>query len=267
VSVDCLSVYLSYLSVCLSVCPSVCFFVCLSVCLYVVLSICLFVFLYICISVCLSVCLSACPSICHSVCLSVYRVCLSICPSVLSVCLSVCLVYVQRVCGWVCPCACVFVCICVCVCECLCVGAKYIYMGLTGIPFPIRLSFDLAHPTGWQRCKGCLKLQVSFRKRATNYRGFSRKETCNDKASYASSPPCTPFQVSFSKALSEARDKKLLGLFPMKHGKRDLRAFASSLVTSNGIPFEIGCHPIKYHILCIYGYKYIGIQMYIYFYT
>jgi len=45
--------------------------------------------------------------------------------------------------------------------------------------------------TGWRRCIGCLKLHVSFRKRATNYRALWRKMTYQDKASYASSPPCT----------------------------------------------------------------------------
>jgi len=33
-------------------------------------------------------------------------------------------------------------------------------------------------------------LQVSVRKRATNYRAPLRKMTCQDKASFASSPPC-----------------------------------------------------------------------------
>jgi len=42
-------------------------------------------------------------------------------------------------------------------------------------------------PTGLRRC---LELQVSFRKRATNYRDFLRKMTCKDKASYGSWPPC-----------------------------------------------------------------------------
>ena len=32
--------------------------------------------------------------------------------------------------------------------------------------------------TGWQRTTGCLKLQVIFCKRATNYRTFLRKMTC-----------------------------------------------------------------------------------------
>jgi len=45
---------------------------------------------------------------------------------------------------------------------------------------------------GWWRLTGCLKLQVIFRKRATNHRALLRKTTCNDKASYGSLPPCTP---------------------------------------------------------------------------
>jgi len=44
--------------------------------------------------------------------------------------------------------------------------------------------------TGWQRCIGCLKLQVSFRKRAVNYMALLQSMTNKDKASYASSPPC-----------------------------------------------------------------------------
>ena len=44
--------------------------------------------------------------------------------------------------------------------------------------------------TGWRRPIRCLKLQVIFRKRATNYRALLRKIMCKDKASYGSSPPC-----------------------------------------------------------------------------
>jgi len=44
--------------------------------------------------------------------------------------------------------------------------------------------------TGWRRCIGCVQLQVSFHKRATNYRSLLQKMTYEDKASYASSPPC-----------------------------------------------------------------------------
>ena len=41
---------------------------------------------------------------------------------------------------------------------------------------------------GWWKSIGCLKLQVPFRKRATNYRVLLRKMTCKDTASYGFSP-------------------------------------------------------------------------------
>jgi len=37
---------------------------------------------------------------------------------------------------------------------------------------------------------GCLKLQVIFRKRATNYRALLQKMTCKNVAPHVSSPPC-----------------------------------------------------------------------------
>jgi len=40
-----------------------------------------------------------------------------------------------------------------------------------------------------RRYIGCLKLQVSFRKRDTRYRSLLRKTICEDKASFVSSPP------------------------------------------------------------------------------
>jgi len=44
--------------------------------------------------------------------------------------------------------------------------------------------------TGRRRLIGCLKLQLIFRKRATNYGALLQKITCKDKASYVSTPPC-----------------------------------------------------------------------------
>jgi len=44
--------------------------------------------------------------------------------------------------------------------------------------------------TGRRRLMGCLKLQVIFRKRATKCRARLQKMTCEDKASYDSTPPC-----------------------------------------------------------------------------
>ena len=47
----------------------------------------------------------------------------------------------------------------------------------------------IQHHTGWSRPIRCLKLQIIFRKRATNYRARLRKMTYRDKASRDSSPP------------------------------------------------------------------------------
>ena len=42
------------------------------------------------------------------------------------------------------------------------------------------------HTIGWQRYTGCLKMQASFRKRATNYRALLQKLSYIDEASYTS---------------------------------------------------------------------------------
>ena len=64
----------------------------------------------------------------------------------------------------------------------------------------IRMCSDCESPRrvrrGWRRLRGCLELQVIFRKRATNHSQKShqflvlRKMTCKDTASYDSTPPC-----------------------------------------------------------------------------
>jgi len=61
-----------------------------------------------------------------------------------------------------------------------------IHMNMT---FDIRI-LRVPSDTGWRRPIGSLKLQAIFRKRATHYRALSRKMTYEDKASYASTPPC-----------------------------------------------------------------------------
>jgi len=48
--------------------------------------------------------------------------------------------------------------------------------------------------TGWRRLIGCLKLQVIFFKRATNYRAVLRKMSYEDVASYDPTPPCIQHQ-------------------------------------------------------------------------
>ena len=42
--------------------------------------------------------------------------------------------------------------------------------------------------TGWRRCIDCNKLQVSFRKRASNHRAFLQSKNNKDKASNISEP-------------------------------------------------------------------------------
>ena len=55
--------------------------------------------------------------------------------------------------------------------------------------------------TGWRRLIGrYLELQVIFRKIATNYRALLRKTTCEEKASYDTTPPCIRL-VFFSASL------------------------------------------------------------------
>ena len=44
--------------------------------------------------------------------------------------------------------------------------------------------------TGWRRCIACLKMQFSFRKRATDFEALWREMTCIDKASYDATPLC-----------------------------------------------------------------------------
>ena len=51
-----------------------------------------------------------------------------------------------------------------------------------------------------RRRPGCLKLQVIFRKRATNYRALLLKMTYKDKASYGSSPPRIRYKTAKRKS-------------------------------------------------------------------
>ena len=52
------------------------------------------------------------------------------------------------------------VCVCVCGCVCMCARAQMKYHSP-----PIYKCIRTCMHTGWQRCRGCLKLQVSFRKK------------------------------------------------------------------------------------------------------
>ena len=75
---------------------------------------------------------------------------------------------------------------------------------------------DTSHDTGWRRVIGCLKLQVSFRKRATSYRALLRKMTCKDTVSYDSTPPCTIRIIKQLKHRPSACDVHSRFVFPKK---------------------------------------------------
>jgi len=80
-------------------------------------------------------------------------------------------------------CICICICICVYICESNILALQSYYIR-SWVIIIIKLS------TGWRRLIGCLKLQVIFRKKATNYRALLRKITYKDEASYDATPPC-----------------------------------------------------------------------------
>ena len=55
----------------------------------------------------------------------------------------------------------------------------------------VAIEIDMYSTIGWRRPIECLKLQIIFRRRATNYRALLRKMTYKDKARYDSTPPCS----------------------------------------------------------------------------
>ena len=66
---------------------------------------------------------------------------------------------------YICICIYIFTFVCICVCMYICI---YIHVNMH--------AYTHIH-TGWQRRKECLKLQVSFRKRALQLAALLRKET------------------------------------------------------------------------------------------
>jgi len=89
---------------------------------------------------------------------------------------------------------------CVCMCVCVCVGEKegggggeYVCGAVMCGCVCLRACSMccVEYSTGWRKPIGCFKLQVIFRKRATNSRALLRKITYKDMASYDSTPPCT----------------------------------------------------------------------------
>ena len=100
--------------------------------------------------------------VCHKVGMCIHQIYMYLCSTRACVCVCVCQI---------------IACVCVCVCHivCICIGHRV--------------------GTGWRRRVGSLKLQVIFRKRATNYRALLRKTTYKDKTSYDSKPACKSKQT------------------------------------------------------------------------
>ena len=68
--------------------------------------------------------------------------------------------------------------------------------------------------TVWRRYIVCLKLQVSFRKRATNYRALLWEMTYRDKASYGSLQQMTHmYHMAEYGVATISRLLKIIGLF------------------------------------------------------
>ena len=74
-------------------------------------------------------------------------------------------------------------------------SANFIFSGGRKISNSLRLAprVSLSYRVVKMHRIECLKLYVSFRKRATKYRALLRQRICKDKVSSASSPPCIKF--------------------------------------------------------------------------
>ena len=71
-----------------------------------------------------------------------------------------------------------------------CIVCMYICMCMYVRMYESMYMYVCTYVRYYVRCKGCLKLQVSFCKRATNYRALLRKMTYKVQASYAFLPTC-----------------------------------------------------------------------------
>jgi len=145
------------------------------------------------------------------------------------------------------------------------------------------------HPADtFQRTHLCVmylhfKLRVSFCKRAPDYRALWQKETCKDKTSYASSPPCViaavnnrgiekdryrqsnlgsiPLGATFSNAVSKLKAQSLnvsLATFQWKE-PFELWAFSFERASKNVTPRGIWC---TYEHICMYVYEHICMYVY-----
>ena len=86
--------------------------------------------------------------------------------------------------------------------------------------------------TGWPKCVGCLKLQVSFRKSATHHRALLRKMTYTDKEYYGSWPPCRRQQQERAHAIHKSVHRVGIRVTSSDYGyKFGLRLRVESRVT------------------------------------
>jgi len=121
---------------------------------------------------CVAVCCRVLP--CVAVCCRVLP-CVAVCCSVLQ-CVAVCCQFYDVL-------SAVFVSVTYRVLPCVAVCVQYVSLRCNAL---LKMS-SLYRVAKMHRC--CI-LQVYFHKRANNYRALWRKETCKNKASYASLPPC-----------------------------------------------------------------------------
>ena len=104
------------------------------------------------------------------------------------------------------------------------------------------------YDNGWRRPIGCFKLQVIFRKRATNCKALLRKITYKDKASYVFSPPCTLRAQNFT-GVDEVRESCHMYEYVMFHMWHDSFICVAWLIPVFGIPHTYMWHDPFKHVL------------------
>jgi len=117
--------------------------------------------------------------------------------------------------------------------------------------------------TGWRRLIGCLKLQVICRHRATNYRALLRKMTYEDKAPYASTPPCR----LYIRANPDIYMKTYINIYTYMYVYLNIY-ICVYIHDARGLPgsHQAACHssPGYIHIyIYIYMYMYIFVFIYV----
>jgi len=96
---------------------------------------------------------------------------------------------------------------------------------------------------GWQRLIRCLKLQVIFRKRATNYRAHLRKMAYEDQAPYASTPPCNELHCTIQQILAPYNLK-------MQHTRRPYNVKCKTSTNFGTLPYEMQHTLTPYNVKC-----------------